>query len=137
MSKFLEIVEGNTPDVDLDSLIDAKRTLQRMLIKLGVEVEAKVFKDILLVKLPDGRTVELEIKSVTKPSEEEAEDSSTVISAIGAIAGIPDQSLAKQALSPTARKLGGAKRKMADAADKLADQFRKKVDAASVQMTRV
>ena len=137
MSKFLEIVEGNTPDVDLDSLINAKRSLQRMLIKLGVEVEAKIFKDILLIKLPDGRTVELEVKSVKKAAEEEAEDQSSITSAIGAIAGIPDQSLAKQALSTTARKLGGAKRKMADAADKLADQFRKKVDAAAVEMTRV
>lgn len=136
MSKFLEIVEGNTPDVDLDSLIDAKRSLQRMLIKLGVKVEAKIFKDILLIKLQDGRTVELEVKSVTKSSEEEAEDPNNVVSAIGAIAGLPDQSQSIQASSPTARKLGGAKRKMADAADKLADQFKRKVETAATQMSR-
>ena len=136
MSKFLEIVEGNTPDVDLDSLIDAKRSLQRMLIKLGVKVEAKIFKDILLIKLQDGRTVELEVKSVTKSSEEEAEDPNNVVSAIGAIAGLPDQSQSIQASSPTARKLGGAKRKMADAADKLADQFKRKVETAAAQMSR-
>jgi hypothetical protein len=136
MSKFLEIVEGNTPDVDLDSLIDAKRSLQRMLIKLGVKVEAKIFKDILLIKLQDGRTVELEVKSVTKSSEEEAEDPNNVVSAIGAIAGLPDQSQSIQASNPTARKLGGAKRKMADAADKLADQFKRKVETAATQMSR-
>ena len=136
MSKFLEIVEGNTPDVDLDSLIDAKRSLQRMLIKLGVKVEAKIFKDILLIKLQDGRTVELEVKSVTKSSEEEAEDPNNVVSAIGAIAGLPDQSQSIQASSPTARKFGGAKRKMADAADKLADQFKRKVETAATQMSR-
>lgn len=136
MSKFLEIVEGNTPETDIDSITDAKRTLQRMLIKLGISVDAKIFEDILLIKLPDGRSVKLEIKSVTKPTEEEAEDPNSVISAIGAIAGIPDQSLAKQALSPTARKLGGAKRKMADAADKLADQFKQKVETAAAQLTR-
>ena len=48
MSKFLEIVEGNTPETDIDSITDAKRTLQRMLINLGVKVDAKIFEDILV-----------------------------------------------------------------------------------------
>lgn len=123
MSKFLEIVESNNPEVDLDSIIEAKRGLQRMLIKLGVSVQAKIFKDVLFVTLTDGRIVELEVKGVTAPREEEAEDPSSTIKAITAIAGLPDQGLGKQLTSSTSRKLQMAKRNMASAAEKISKDF--------------
>lgn len=125
MSKFLELVESNIPDTDIDIKTDAKRSLVKNLSRLGVKVEAKVFKDVIAILLPDGRRVELEIKSVEKTSEEEAEDPSSTISAITAIAGLPDQGIGKQLTSPAARKLQMAKRTMASAAEIIAQKFLK------------
>ena len=124
MSKFLEIVEGNTPETDIDTITDAKRTLQRMLINLGVKVDAKIFEDVLIIKLPDGRSVKLEIKNVTKPTEEEAEDPGTAVSAIEAIASLRDD---KKNTSPAKRKLMAAQNVIADTGLKLADKFKKSV----------
>lgn len=125
MSKFLNLVESNLPKDDIDAKTDAKRTLQRMLLDKGIKAEGRVFKDIITVLLPDGRRVELEIKSVQQTSQEEAEDPSATISAITAIASLPDQGIGKQLTSSTARKLQMAKRNMAAAADVIAKKFLK------------
>ena len=37
MSKFLELVEENNPEKDIDALTDAKRSLQRLLLKSKIE----------------------------------------------------------------------------------------------------
>jgi hypothetical protein len=132
MSKFLNIVEDNTPESDIDIKTAAKRHLQRMLMDCDIKVKAPTFKDILYVELTDGRVVELEVKKVVnKSSEEEAEDPGNAISAMTAIANIPDQGFGKQLTSSSARKMQMAKRKMADAALKFADDFNKKVQSAA------
>ena len=123
MSKFLQIIEEAIPAVDIDAITEAKRSLQRMLMNLKVPVQAKVFQDILLVTLPDMRVVELEVKGISDPKEEEAEDPAAEIKAITAIAGLPDQGFGKQLVSKTARQLATAKRNMATAAEKISKKF--------------
>lgn len=124
MSKFLKIIENTSPEADLDAIIAAKRGLQKMLIGLGVAVTSRVFKDILYITLPDKRIVELEIKGVSSPKEEEEDDQvASQIKAITAIAGLPDQGFGKQIVSSTARKLQAARRNMAAAAEKISQNF--------------
>jgi hypothetical protein len=132
MSKFLNIVEDNTPESDIDIKTAAKRMLQRTLMDCDIKVKAPAFKDTLYVELSDGRIVELEVKKViVKSAEEEAEDPGNAISAMTAIANLPDQAFGKQLTSSTARKMQLAKRKMADAALKFADDFNKKVQSST------
>tara|TARA_R110002020_G_scaffold339982_1_gene555020 strand:+ start:476 stop:898 length:423 start_codon:yes stop_codon:yes gene_type:complete len=71
MSKFLELVEENNPVKDIDALTDAKRSLQRLLMKSKIEAHGKAFEDILRVRLDDGRVVELEVKDVQQPVEDQ------------------------------------------------------------------
>ena len=71
MSKFLELVEENNPVKDIDALTDAKRSLQRLLLKGKIEAHGKAFEDILRVRLDDGRVVELEVKDVQQPVEDQ------------------------------------------------------------------
>jgi len=129
MSKFLQIIEEAIPAVDIDAITEAKRSLQRMLMNLKVPVQAKVFQDILFVTLPDKRVVELEVKGISNPKEEEAEDPAKAIKAITAIASLPDQGFGKQLMSSTSRKLQMAKRNMAAAAEKIASDFKKAAGA--------
>ena len=128
MSKFLKIIENTSPEADLDAIIAAKRGLQKMLISLGVTVTSKVFKDILYITLPDKRIVELEVKGISDPKEEEAEDPAAQVQAITAIASLPDQPFGKKLVSTTARQLTTAKRNMATAAEKISKKF---LDAVS------
>ena len=58
MKKFLELVEESNPGKDIDALTDAKRSLQRLLMKSKIEAHGKAFEDILRVRLDDGRVVE-------------------------------------------------------------------------------
>ena len=71
MSKFLELVEENNPEKDIDALTDAKRSLQRLLLKSKIEAHGKAFEDIIRVRLDDGRVVELEVKDVQHPVEDQ------------------------------------------------------------------
>ena len=129
MSKFLEIIENNNPEIDLDSITSAKRELQRMLIKQGVIAKAGITDNMITIVLPDKRVMHLEVKNVETAGEEEAEDPlSSTISSIAAIAGMPDQQgLGRFFKGTTAGKFALAKRKMADAAVKIADKFEKSV----------
>lgn len=130
MDKFLNIVEQSLPQDDIEVKIEAKRALQRYLMGKDIKVQAKVFKDEVFITLNDGRVVQLEVKGITKPKQEEAEDMTSpgVVSAITAVAGLPDQPLGKQLTSSTARKLQIAKRNMASAAEKISKKF---LDATS------
>ena len=74
MKKFLELVEENNPEKDIDALTDAKRSLQRLLMKSKIEAHGKAFEDILRVRLDDGRVVELEVKDVQHPVEDQEDD---------------------------------------------------------------
>ena len=71
MNRFLELVEESNPEKDIDALTDAKRSLQRLLMKSKIEAHGKAFEDILRVRLDDGRVVELEVKDVQHPVEDQ------------------------------------------------------------------
>jgi len=70
MSKFLNLVEDHKPDID--ELTDAKRSLQRLLLKNKIEAHGKAFEDIIRVRLDDGRVVELEVKDVQYSEDQES-----------------------------------------------------------------
>ena len=70
MSKFLNLVEDHKPDID--ELTDAKRSLQRLLLKNKIEAHGKAFEDIIRVRLDDGRVVELEVKDVQHSEDQES-----------------------------------------------------------------
>ena len=74
MSKFLNLVEDHRPEKDIDELTDAKRSLQRLLLKNKIEAHGIAFQDILRVRLDDGRVVELEVKDVQRPEDNEMLD---------------------------------------------------------------
>jgi len=120
MSKFLEAVEDNLPEDDLDELMDAKRALQRFLASKDVKVTAKTFRDIVNIELEDGRVVKLEVKGITPPVED---GEMSLGDALGAVASIPDQGLKKNLLSPTSRALTGAKKNMAQAAKNISQKM--------------
>jgi hypothetical protein len=75
MSKFLNLVEDHRPEKDIDELTDAKRSLQRLLLKSKIEAHGIAFQDILRVRLDDGRVVELEVKDVQRSEDNEMVDS--------------------------------------------------------------
>ena len=56
MNKFVRLVEEINPEKDIDALTDAKRSLQRLLLKSKIEAHGKAFEDILRVRLDDGKT---------------------------------------------------------------------------------
>tara|TARA_R100001198_G_scaffold20087_1_gene10056 strand:+ start:186 stop:533 length:348 start_codon:yes stop_codon:yes gene_type:complete len=74
MSKFLNLVEDHRPEKDIDELTDAKRSLQRLLLKSKIEAHGVAFQDILRVRLDDGRVVELEVKNVQRSEDNEMLD---------------------------------------------------------------
>ena len=122
MSKFLNLVEDHKPEKDIDKLTDGKRSLQRLLLKNKIEAHGVAFQDIIRVRLDDGRVVELEVKDVQHPEDNEMKDS---VEAINAIASLPDQGLAAGMLTKTGRNLKKAKKTMSDAALKIAKKFEK------------
>ena len=64
MSKFLEAVEDNIPEKDLDKITDAKRALQRFLLSKDINVKVKTFRDDVMIELEDGRIVKLEVRDI-------------------------------------------------------------------------
>ena len=122
MSKFLNLVENNLPPQDLDKNREVLRNLQQIFSKAGIKSSLKTFSDVVTITVGD-KVVDLQLKHIYKASEEEAEDPSATISAITAIAGLPDQGFGKQLTSSTARKLQMAKRNMASAAEKISNKF--------------
>jgi hypothetical protein len=104
MNKFLELVEENNPEKDIDALTDAKRSLQRLLLKSKIEAHGKAFEDILRVRLDDGRVVELEVKDVQHPVEDQ-EDDVNVDAAIQAAAAADPDGPAGQAVEDRNKKV--------------------------------
>ena len=130
MEKFLQLVEENLPEKDIEKITIAKNNLTNYLNSLAPEGRAiavpRVFRDEISIKLKDGTVVTVEVKDVKSPkveASEDAEDMGGLTTAVRAVASLPDQGLMKQIGSPTARKLAGAKRKLADAVDTLADKL--------------
>jgi hypothetical protein len=95
MNKFLELVEENNPEQDIDALTDAKRSLQRLLLKSKIEAYGKAFEDILSVRLGDGRVVELEVKDVQHPVEDQEDDVNADAAIQAAAAADPDSPAGK------------------------------------------
>ena len=62
MSKFLDLIEENTPDLDLDEKIAAKRAVQRCLMEKDIRCDADQRSEDISIHLPDGRIVKLEVK---------------------------------------------------------------------------
>ena len=61
MSKFLGLIEENTPDLNLDEKIAAKRAVQRYLMEKDIRCDADQKSDNIIIHLPDGRAVNLEV----------------------------------------------------------------------------
>ena len=73
MSKFLDLIEENTPDLNLDEKIAAKRAVQRCLMEKDIKCDADQKSDDVMIHLPDGRIVKLEVKEFV-----EVEDAETM-----------------------------------------------------------
>ena len=69
--KFLKLVEENTPDPHLDNRTVAKRALQRCLMEKDIKCEAHQSSDEVMVHLPDGRIVKLEVKELVEVEDQE------------------------------------------------------------------
>lgn len=79
MSKFLDIVEGNMPEGDIDATMKAKRDLQQFFASKGIQAIAKTFRDEIVLHL-DNSIITIAIKAVQKidrsaeDTEEDGED---------------------------------------------------------------
>ena len=104
MNKFVRLVEEINPEKDIDALTDAKRSLQRLLLKSKIEAHGKAFEDILRVRLDDGRVVELEVKDVQHPVEDQ-EGEITADAAIEAAGDADPESEAGKAVADRRKKV--------------------------------
>ena len=108
MSRFLNIVENNLPNQDIDENRANLRELQQALSSKGIKSIPKTFKDVISIQV-GNKMMDLELKSVYAVSEEEAEDS-----VIG-ILGVPNEKLKQSPKALSAKgKIEGAVSKMAD-----------------------
>ena len=114
MSKFLTVIEENLPLTDIDSKIEAKRELQRFLQGKDISVSAKVFRDEMSISLPNGKVVQLEIKGVILPKQEDQEDQ--------VIKGLASLNKKDTEYDP---RFVQAKQKVVDAAQKVVDGITK------------
>jgi hypothetical protein len=71
MSKFLDLIEENTPDLDLDEKIAAKRAVQRCLMEKDIRCDADQRSEDIMIHLPDGRVVKLEVKEFVNVEDQE------------------------------------------------------------------
>jgi len=69
MSKFLKLVQENTPG---DDTIEVLYKLKEIL-GLGSKIDTYSGKDLLIVPLGDGRTATLELTGISKAESEEAD----------------------------------------------------------------
>ena len=84
MSKFLDLIEENTPDLDLDEKIAAKRAVQRCLMEKDIRCDADQKSDNVVIHLPDGRAVNLEVIDFVDTEDNEMDDVAEAEIAIGA-----------------------------------------------------
>tara|TARA_R110002167_G_scaffold45676_5_gene137119 strand:+ start:1700 stop:2116 length:417 start_codon:yes stop_codon:yes gene_type:complete len=78
MSKFLDLIEENTPDLNLDEKIAAKRALQRCLMEKDIKCDVDQRSEDVMIHLPDGRIVKLEVKEFVEIEDNEAADGAAV-----------------------------------------------------------
>ena len=71
MSKFLDLIVENTPDLDLDEKIAAKRAVQRCLMEKNIRCDADQRSEDIMIHLPDGRVVKLEVKEFVEVEDQE------------------------------------------------------------------
>ena len=133
MKKFLELVEENNPEKDIDALTDAKRSLQRLLMKSKIEAHGKAFEDILRVRLDDGRVVELEVKDVQHPVEDQevmtgpdAYDVDAAVTGLAAKASSGLKGIAAKTLGTKAQEAKSAVKKRGKLAKKAVNVYNKK-----------
>lgn len=84
MDRFLQIIENNTPEKDLDKLIKGKNELVSYLSKQDIKVTPKVFNDIIEIFANDKKYV-LELVNVI-PVQPEDDETSDVIGMTARIA---------------------------------------------------
>jgi hypothetical protein len=84
MDRFLQIIESNTPEKDLDKLIKGKNELVSYLSKQDIKVTPKVFNDIIEIFANDKKYV-LELVNVI-PIQPEDDETSDVIGMTARIA---------------------------------------------------
>jgi|688.fasta_scaffold1571801_1 hypothetical protein len=84
MDRFLQIIESNTPEKDLDKLIKGKNELVSYLSKQDIKVTPKVFNDIIEIFANDKKYV-LELVNVI-PVQPEDDETSDVIGMTARIA---------------------------------------------------
>jgi|SRR6056300_1456356 hypothetical protein len=97
MSKFLDLIEENTPDLDLDEKIAAKRAVQRCLMEKDIRCDADQRSEDIMIHLPDGRIVKLEVKEFVNVEDQELKvddakvaEAGKVLKAAEQITGIND-----------------------------------------------
>jgi len=84
MNRFLELVEENTPDLNLDERIAAKRAVQRCLMDKDIRCDADQKSDNVIIHLPDGRAVNLEVIDFIDTEDDEMDDMAAAELAMGA-----------------------------------------------------
>lgn len=84
MDRFLQIIESNTPEKDLDKLIQGKNELVRYLSKQDVKTAPKVFSDVVEIFANDKKYV-LELLDVL-PIQSEDDETSDIIGMTARIA---------------------------------------------------
>lgn len=84
MSKFLGLIEENTPDLNLDEKIAAKRAVQRCLMEKDIRCDADQKSDNIIIHLPDGRAVNLEVVDFIDTEDDEMDDMAAAERAMGA-----------------------------------------------------
>ena len=60
MSKFLDLIEENTPDLNLDEKIAAKRALQRCLMEKDIKCDVDQRSEDVMIHLPVNATDNME-----------------------------------------------------------------------------
>ena len=117
MSKFLEGIENNMPEKDIDLLTAGKRALQSFLLSKDVAVQVRTFADELSITLEDGSVVKLEVKDYIKynPPVEDAEtDIEKTAKTAAAVLSIPDQGLKAIIPGSPAARVYAAKKELAN-----------------------
>mgnify|MGYP003660923486 CR=1 FL=1 len=124
MSKFLKLVEENTPGAGKGPFrVEYKDTEGTVMARLTVPDDVgSAYENFLRFAKRSGGDLEVATKHPVEDAEGEMKDS---VKAITAIANLPDQGVLGQLTSSTARKLQMAKRKMASAALNIAKGFEK------------
>jgi len=122
MSKFLKLVEENTPGAGKGPyIVEYKDTEGNVMARLTVPDDVgSSYDNFLHFAKRSGGDLEVASEHPVEDAEGDMKDS---IKAITAIANLPDQGVLGQVTSSTARKLQMAKRKMSAAALNIAKKF--------------